>query len=747
MRRLLFLILFTLAVTLLPVAFLWGDLWLSSDFVHQEVSFILEAKRMLATGAPWWSWNTYLGSDFIGSYAFYTLTSPFVWINCLFPESMLEVGLSITFALKFLCMGWLSWHYLCKMGVSRQNSAFGAYLFTFSSFSIASLYYYHFYEPIMAFVLLLIAIERLLRHEKWGLTCLALASFVVTFVNFYFAIGSIIAAFIYVIFRVFSGEVELTSKLGTSKQGNSSASSACQLVSSSACQIILKGVGAVLVGILMCSFLLLPVYYQMLITTRAEAQSAFDATAMLNLLERLRTVFMPKVVEGTTVFVPDGSASFSNEACIAVFGLSLSLIYAWRHRDWLSWLLLTLLVLYLTPLNGIFTLFTNPLYTRWAYALTLIVVLCTVRQLDEEKNVKRGVLGYAVLASLVVLAFVVKVLISNGGHLPSIRFIALIALFFAGIAALVLWAKDKLSLRWLKVAVVACTVVQMWLFLFNLGTDSLWYNSLKNNVEKGDGIVTARSDFRGGKSFLTYNAGLLRNQPSVESYHSVITTGVDSLFKTATYDFWAKNKLRANVRQDEFDALLSVKTIYDIDSAGNVVKRDAEHFIPMGFAFDSYITRSEFDKLMGDTTVNLPLVMLNNVVLENDEVEKLGDLLTHGDTQALSDLGTVAASRKQCVATDFKGSSHGFEAKVALPAKKVMFFSVPYSKGFTATIDGKEAHIYQANLCMMAIEVPKGEHLIVFDYFPPGLKTGLWLSLLGILLLALLIWLGVARSS
>lgn len=723
MRKLFFLTLITLAMALLPVAFLCGDLWLSSDFLHQEVAFILETKRMLATGAPWWSWNTYLGTDFIGSYAFYTLTSLFVWINCLLPESMLEEGIAITFVLKFLCLVWLVGRYLRKMGVSRQNSVFGAYLFTFSSFSIASLYYYHFYEPIMAFLLLLIALERLMRRERWGMTCVALAAFVVAFVNFYFAIGSFIAALIYVFFRAISGEVDFNGK------------------------IALKGIGAVLVGIVMCSFLLLPVYCQMLITTRADAQSAFDTTAMLNLLERLRTVFMPKVVEGTTVFVPDGSASFSNEACIAVFGLSLSLIYAWRHRDWLSFLLLTLLVLYLTPLNGILTLFTNPLYTRWAYALTLIIVLCTVRQLDEEKDVSRGVLGYAVLASLVVLAFVAKVLIGNGMHLPSPRFIALIVLFFAGIVALVLWARGKLSLRWLKVTVVACTVVHMWLFLLNLasinnGVDSQRYKSFVNNVEQGDNsTINSRVDFRGHESdFLACNLGLLRNHASVQGYHSVIATGVDSLYKTVTRDFWANNKLRANVHQDDFGALLSVKTIYEIDSVGNVTKRDAEHFIPIGFTYDSYITRSEMDELMSDTTINLPLVMLNNIVLEDAEVNEMGDLLPHGDTQTTSDLATSVANRQQYVSSDFQGSSCGFEARVALPTEKVMFFSVPYSKGFKATIDGKEAPIYKANLCMMALKIPKGEHAIIFDYFPVGLKSGLWLSLFGILLLALLMW-------
>ena len=730
MRKLLFLTLLTLALALLPVMAIRGDLWLSSDFVHQQVSFILETKRMLSTGAHWWSWNTYLGSDFIGSYSFYTLTSPFVWINCLFSESLLEVGIAITFVLKFLCMALLSWLYLRKMGVSRDNSAFGAFLFIFSSFNIASLYYYHFYEPIMAFLFLLLALERLLRHERWSMTCVAVAAFAVTFINFYFAIGSFVAALIYVVFRAFADDIDFSLKTA------------------------LKGLVAVLVGIVMCAFLLLPVYSQMLITTRNDVQSAFDSTALLNLVERMRTLFMPKVVEGTTVFVPDGSASYSNEACIAVFGLSLALVYAWRYRDWLAALLVTFLVLYITPLNGVFTLFTNPLYTRWAYALALIIVLCTVRVLDDARMVKRGVVSYSIMASVVVLAFVAKVIISNGWHIPGSRFLALIALFFVGIGALLLWSKGRMSLGWLKVVVVVCVVAQMWLFLLNLRSensdylsDSKWVNGLRTNVEYGTGDVHWRSDFRGGKSFITYNAGLLRNHASVEGYHSVIPAGVDSLFKTSTCDFWANNKMRATVHQDEFDALLSVRYIYDIDSISNVSRREAPYYIPMGFAYTDYITRSEFDKIMGDSSVNLPLVMLHTLVIEDDDEKIVSGILTHGYIGTLgADVNAAVNARKQCVADEFKGTSRGFTAKATTPYETVMFFSVPYSKGFKSTVDGVEVPIYKANLCMMALKLPEGKHDIVVEYCPPGLSLGIWISLIGVVLLLLIMWLDARRA-
>ena len=708
MRKLLFLTLFTLAMALLPVLAFRGDLWLSSDFLHQEISFILETKRMFATGAPWWSWNTYLGSDFIGSYAFYTLTSPFVWINCLLPESLLEVGIAITFVLKFLCVAWLSFAYIHKMGVSQENSVLGAFLFTFSSFNIASLYYYHFYEPIIAFLILLIAIERLLRCEKWGMTAVALSAFAVTFVNFYFAIGSFIAALIYVFFRAFSCEINFSIKTA------------------------IKGLAAVVVGIIICSFLLLPIFNQMLVTTRADTLSVFDTTAILNIIERLRTLLMPKVVEGTTAFVPRGSASYSNEACIAVFGLALAIIYAWRHRDWLAALLVTFLVLYLTPLNGVFTLFTNPLYTRWAYALTLIIVLCTVLVLDDKKSVKKGVVVYSIIASIVVLAFTAKVVFSV--NIPGPRFFALIALFFVGLIALLLWCHVKISTRWLKVGVVGCVVVQMWLFLLNLGTDSLSYNTLINNVENGSGDVCYRSDFRAKKGFLYFNTGLLRNQASIQGYHSVITISVDSLFKIATRDFWAKNKLRANVNQDDFDELLSVRYIYDIDSVGNVAKRDAERFIPFGFTYESYITRSEFNKVFDDTTRNLPKLLLSHLVIEDNDEASFKEVLRHGYVDS------VATSKNRVVANEFIGNSRGYKSFVDLAKNEVLFFSVPFACGFTATIDGSPTNIYKANLCLQALKVPQGKHTIVVTYFPPGLKTGVCISVIGLLLLMLILW-------
>ena len=719
MKKLTCVTLFVLVVAFLPVLILRGDLWLASDFLHQEIPFILETKRMLAAGAPWWSWNTYLGADFIGSYAFYTLTSPFVWLNCLFPEQWVPYSTALTLVLKFMCMAWLSWLYLRKMGVSDGNSALGAFLFTFSSFNIASLYYYHFYEPIIAFLLLMLAVERLLRGERWGMTLVALAAFAVAFVNFYFAVGSLMAALLYVLFRSFSSDLHVDFRL------------------------VLKGVVAVLVGIAMSGLVLLPVLHTMLETTRADAQSAFDPVALLNLLERLRTVFMPKMIEGVTPFVNPGSGPFSNEACIAVFGLSLTCVYVARRRDWLAVLVVALLVFYLTPLNGVFTLFTNPLYTRWAYALTLVIVLCSVRVLDEGTTAKRGVLLYSIVALLVVAAFVAKVMIDTGCFFIGSRVMLQLALFIAGLAVLCLWACGKMGAQWLRVAVVVAVVAQLWLFLLNLHCiDGSGRRGLPvGGGESGGGVTCYRTDFRAPQSdFLALNLGLLRDCAGVRGYHSVISAPMHEFYGTATRDFWSTNKLGANVNEDEFDVLLSVRDVVEIDSAGHETTRAAEHFIPMGFAYDSYFTRSEFEGLMGDTTLNLPLLMLSSVVLDDGDTLPADKRLAHGTAAASLNLDSLVRERERMVATRFEGTSTGYTARVELPDPRVIFFSVPFSEGFTATIDGHPAPIHRANLCMQAIAVPAGSHSIVVEYFPPWLKAGCALSLMGLLFLALIMW-------
>lgn len=63
--------------------------------------------------------------------------------------------------------------------------------------------------------------------------------------------------------------------------------------------------------------------------------------------------------------------------------------------------------------------------------------------------------------------------------------------------------------------------------------------------------------------------------------------------------------------------------------------------------------------------------------------------------------------------------------------KKLICTAVPYSKGWSAKIDGKSAKIIKTNGMYMGVVAPKGNHKIEYSYVTPGLGLGSALSLAG----------------
>jgi uncharacterized membrane protein YfhO len=65
---------------------------------------------------------------------------------------------------------------------------------------------------------------------------------------------------------------------------------------------------------------------------------------------------------------------------------------------------------------------------------------------------------------------------------------------------------------------------------------------------------------------------------------------------------------------------------------------------------------------------------------------------------------------------------------------KLMLISIPYSSGWSLLLDGEPAKLYQADIMYMAAYIPAGEHTITLKYETPGLKAGMIISILCMLL-------------
>ncbi|MGN0396127.1 MAG: YfhO family protein [Coprococcus sp.] len=79
------------------------------------------------------------------------------------------------------------------------------------------------------------------------------------------------------------------------------------------------------------------------------------------------------------------------------------------------------------------------------------------------------------------------------------------------------------------------------------------------------------------------------------------------------------------------------------------------------------------------------------------------------------------------------------EGTITLKDDGIMFTSIPYDKGWTVYVDGEETDIKTVAGAFIAVPLKAGGHTIEFDYYPPGLKLGFSISILGWIIMTLLI--------
>lgn len=71
---------------------------------------------------------------------------------------------------------------------------------------------------------------------------------------------------------------------------------------------------------------------------------------------------------------------------------------------------------------------------------------------------------------------------------------------------------------------------------------------------------------------------------------------------------------------------------------------------------------------------------------------------------------------------------------------EILFLSIPFSKGWTAYVDGTRQDFMRANIGFMAMEVEQGTHSVVLTYEDPLSTAGIMITILGILVLLCCIW-------
>ena len=91
--------------------------------------------------------------------------------------------------------------------------------------------------------------------------------------------------------------------------------------------------------------------------------------------------------------------------------------------------------------------------------------------------------------------------------------------------------------------------------------------------------------------------------------------------------------------------------------------------------------------------------------------------------------------RKKYAMKDIQYKGNHFKGTYQAGKDQMLCVTIPYSKGWKATVNGKAAKVYRANGMFMGIYMNKGRQTLRLDYVTPGLKAGAMISLVG--------WLGL----
>lgn len=109
--------------------------------------------------------------------------------------------------------------------------------------------------------------------------------------------------------------------------------------------------------------------------------------------------------------------------------------------------------------------------------------------------------------------------------------------------------------------------------------------------------------------------------------------------------------------------------------------------------------------------------------------------------QNMDGYDALVSDRTKEVLHNISISDNRVQGRITLNQDKLVFFSIPYSRGWRAMVDGRETEVYQADTAYMAIEVGPGSHEIVLVYETPYLKAGGMLSLIGfVAFVAYVLW-------
>ena len=741
--------LFTFLVCIITAAVLYtpfliidkGLFQYCGDFNSQQIPFYTYMNGFVKTAEGQWSWNTDLGTSAVNGYSFYLLGSPFFWLSTLLPQSAVPYAMVPLLVLKFGVCGLAAYTYLHRYAKTRQAAVVASVLYAFSGFTVYNTFFNHFLDCIALFPLLLWALDEAVLENRRALLPVLLAVNLVN--NYFFFAGQAVFLVVYFVWKVARGEYRLRTGL------------------------FFRLAFETVLGCAMGCVLLVPAVSFLLGNPRTVDPSSGFGFLIYGRPQQyfaiLTSLFLPPdPTYLPNIFTDCVIKHTSMTAYLPVVGAAGVFAYMGaRKKSANTAILWTCLIMALVPvLNSSFYALNSSYYARWYYMPVLIMCAATMHALeDADIDLMRGIRPVAaVTAVYLVFAFVPKEedgvwsfgVVQEPAQFWLIWLTAVLGiLLFFGIVKYL-----RFTPKFYAALLAAILPFSVFYSVCHIGMGKFpqWENDAdyrRQMFEAAPGIAWPEDDFYRVDSYECQdNLTLMMEKPCLQFFNSTVTPSIMEFYPLVG----VKRDVSSKPEQDLYAlrGLLGVRYIMmPLDKAdafeeecgqwGYTRAFSDETFafykngnaLPMGFAYDAYVTMEELEKTEESKRGN---VLVRAVALTDEQAEKYGGLLRHltdaeraGNSyeQYVQD----AAARRAMGVTRFEEDASGFEADIRLESSTLVFFSVPWDEGWSATVNGQPVQVEKVSGGMCAVVCPAGESTVQFHYQTPGFALGRAVSL------------------
>lgn len=735
---------------------------IGSDSVNGYYPYLINSIRLLRTdGFPEWSFAMGMGqSIYPGGF-----TDPFMFIINLMSLKNVAYGIILSDVSKFLVTCWFFFLYLHTFNIAKTASVIGSLLFTLSGFMIVAGSWYHFSLEVVYMAFLLYAFEKLYRDGNWILfpVVIALLAAYSPFNLFFYGLFLII----YFLFRFFSDEKPEPGRFALMTG---------------------KLAGLTVLGVLIASVFFFPGMQRLIDSPRVTGNASYFAGLMEKPI--LSTATQIQYVTGILrAFGNDLIGNGSNfkgwynylEAPLFYIGLLPLLLFTQvfalvdRRRKVVYSLVIVLFVfsIIFPFFRNAFWAFTGDYYRGFSLFFSFFLLLFTLQSLtefDKGKRVNLIVLGATLAVLLVLLHFPYKGF--EQVTRTDLQSIATIFLFLYAIVILLF--NFTASRTALKAVLVVLVVLELVWFNGKTVRDRVavtsteWSRKEAYNDYTSDAIALIRNrdrekffrinkDYASGPSVhRSINDALVQDYYGSQCYSSfnqkyyirfleetgVIEKGRESATRWApgvstrpVLQMFASVKYNlSNVSKSFFQGMGNDS----IGQVGNIKVLENQFYIPLGFTYDQYIPISEFRQ---QRPLQRDFTLLRAVVAEEpvDPAFRQFKELTGIDTVAVVSLEEAAihvAARKADALQIKAFSENHLQGTIRVDKPKMLFFSIPFDKGWMGTIDGKKVEPMLCNAGFMGFFLDKGEHSVALDYSVYRIGTYAWMTVAGLLAFA-----------